>query len=149
MTPELVRFTPRLRGWTRSQMAGEGDSCRHLTNNCTANPLDLLNQIRCEYGNVGETDRARQTQCSRPLVPSMPSGLHCAAGVLLAFEGRLAGGSLVPVLRSIKWAAHAQSGIGNGLYVDHGRADVLVTHELLHRTHVVSGPQHLGSEGSA
>ena len=29
------------------------------------------------------------------------------------------GGSLVPVLRSIKWAAHDQSGIGDGLHVDH------------------------------
>ena len=100
-------------------------------------------------GNVGETDRARQTQCSRPLVASMPSGLACAVGVLVAFEGPLVGSSLVPVLRSIKGAAHAQSGIGNGLYVDHGRADVFVTHELLHGTHVVSGPQHLCSEGSA
>ena len=100
-------------------------------------------------GNVGETDRARQTQCGRPLVAPVPSGLHCAAGVLVAFDGRLVGGSLVLVLRSIKWAAHAQSGIGDGLYVDHGRADVFVTHELLYRARIVPGSQHLGSEGSA
>ena len=84
-----------------------------------------------------------------PLVAPMPLGLDRSGGELVASEGRLARGSLVTVLRSIKWAAHAQSGIGNGLHVDHRRADVFVTHEPLHGTRVVSGPQHLGSEGSA
>ena len=83
-------------------------------------------------GNVGETERARQTH-SHPRLWLLGRWVWIAAGgVLVAVLGWLAGGSLIPVLRSIEWAAHAQSGIGDRLYVDHRRADVFVTHELLY-----------------
>ncbi len=84
-----------------------------------------------------------------PRVASLRSGLDCVGGVFVASVGVVAGGSLVLVVWSIKWATHAYSGIGDGLHVDHRRADVFVTHELLYGTWVVSGSQHLGSEGSA
>ena len=41
-----------------------GAICSRLTFDCTANPQEFPNWIRCMDGNVGETDRVRQTQCS-------------------------------------------------------------------------------------
>ena len=47
-------------------------------------------------GNVGETERARQTQSHPRLWLPRPLGLDGAGGVLVAVLGWLAGGSLIP-----------------------------------------------------